>query len=43
MPIDQMAFAADEPAPTLWLPAGKLRVRVVNDRAEILHEYKIGD
>jgi hypothetical protein len=39
VPIDQMEFTADEPAPTLWLPAGKMRVRIVDDRGETLHEY----
>ncbi len=38
-PIDQIAYGADEPPPTLWLPAGKFRVRVVNESGKTLHEY----
>jgi hypothetical protein len=41
VPVDQMEFGADEPAPTLWLPAGKVLVRIVSDRGEILHEYGV--
>ena len=39
VPVDQMEYAADEPAPTLWLPAGKVRVRVVDADGQVIHEY----
>ena len=39
VPVDQMEYGADEPAPTLWLPAGEVRVRVVDGDGKVLHEY----
>jgi hypothetical protein len=43
VPIDQIEYSADEAFPTLWLPAGEIQVRIVDDEAKILHEYKISD
>jgi hypothetical protein len=43
IPIDQMEYGHDEPVPTLWLPPGEMHVRIVDDKAEILHEYTISD
>lgn len=43
IPIDQMDYNADEPLPTLWLPTGKMHIRIVDDNAQVLHEYTQGD
>jgi hypothetical protein len=39
VPVDQIEFGPDEPAPTLWLPAGECRIRVVDEGGKVLHEY----
>lgn len=39
VPVDQMEYTADEPAPTLWLPPGEFRIRVIDDRGATLGEY----
>ncbi len=39
VPIDQIAYSADEPLPTLWLPEGKFRIRVVDESGKTLREY----
>jgi hypothetical protein len=38
-PIDQIAYGDDGPLPTLWLSAGKFRVRIVDESGKTLHEY----
>jgi hypothetical protein len=43
VPIDQMEYNADEPIPTLWLPTGKMHIRIVDDHAKVLHEYAQGN
>lgn len=39
VPIDQMEYAADEPAPTLLLPPGEFRIRIVDEKAATVDEY----
>lgn len=39
VPVDQMEFAAGEPLPTLWLPSGEFRVRIIDESGETLLEY----
>jgi hypothetical protein len=43
VPVDQMEYGADEPAPTLWLPAGECRIRIIDDSGKSLHEYTTKD
>jgi hypothetical protein len=38
VPIDQIAYSADEPLPTLWLPEGKFRIRIIDESGKTLGE-----
>ncbi len=40
IPIDQMAYGPDEPIPTLWIPKGQFRVRIVDTSGKTVHEYR---
>jgi hypothetical protein len=40
VPIDQMEYDHGERVPTLWLPPGKMRIRIVDQEAKVLHEYR---
>jgi hypothetical protein len=40
VPIDQMEYGTDEPVPTLWLPTGEIRVRIVDEAGKVIHEYE---
>jgi hypothetical protein len=42
VPVDQMEFVGDEPLPTLWLPPGQFRVRILDESGTIVHEYSTG-
>jgi len=39
VPIDQMEYGPDGPIPTLLLPAGDIRVRIVNASGQTLQQY----
>ncbi len=39
VPVDQMEYGADEPIPTLWLPKGNFRIRIVDGAGKALQEY----
>jgi tetratricopeptide (TPR) repeat protein len=39
VPIDQMEYSYDEPVPTLWLPPGEMHIRIVDEKADVIHEY----
>lgn len=39
VPVDQMEYGGEEPVPTLWLPSGKFRIRIVDESGNTLHEY----
>jgi hypothetical protein len=43
VPIDQMAYSSEEPLPTLWLPAGKFQIRIVDENAKIVDEYPLSE
>ncbi len=38
VPADQIAYGADSPVPTLWLPAGEFRVRIINDAGKTVRD-----
>ena len=39
VPVDQTVYSADEPLPTLWLPDGKFRVRIIDESGKMQDEY----
>lgn len=39
LPVDQMEYTADEPAPTLFLPRGEFCVRIIDQRGAAIEEY----
>jgi hypothetical protein len=39
VPVDQLEYGADEPVPTLWLPSGEFRIRIIDESGKTLHEY----
>ena len=43
VPVDQMEYGEEEPVPTLWLPSGEFRVRIVDESGKTLHEYSTAD
>jgi hypothetical protein len=43
VPIDQMEYSHGEPVPTLWLPPGEMHIRIVDQKANVLHEYRAHD
>ena len=43
VPIDQMEYSYGEPVPTLWLPPGEMHIRIVDEKANVVHEYKTAD
>jgi hypothetical protein len=39
VPVDQVEYGPDELQPTLWLPKGDLRIRIVDGSGKVLQEY----
>ncbi|WP_010584706.1 hypothetical protein [Schlesneria paludicola] len=43
VPVDQMAYTADDAVPTLWLPSENIRIRVIDENGKTLAEDFIKD
>jgi hypothetical protein len=43
IPVDQMEYDSNEPIPTLWLPNGSFRVRVIDNIGKTLQEYSVSN
>jgi hypothetical protein len=43
VPIDQVEYSHGEPVPTLWLPPGEMHIRIVDEKANVIHEYVARD